>query len=241
MIKIYLCDDDPSILNRYQKLVEETLKSKAVPVEIKTFSSGESLLFEALESPNEVSIIFLDMQMKKITGIDTAKELRKAGCFAEIIYLTSNREMVFDSFDTTPFHYLIKADVTDEKFCEVLWKAVEVFMQKEKDFFFCSRGSVKKKIPLHSISHFTINGRIATVHYGGNSFDFYGKIDALQQELQGKGFVRCHRSVLVSLHFIGEIHKEEVTLVDETSLPVGATYMKDLKEAFFQYLSDTAS
>lgn len=241
MIKIYLCDDDPSVLSRYQRLIEETLKTKAVPVEIKTFASGESLLFEALENPNEVGIIFLDMQMKKITGIDTAKELRKAGCFAEIIYLTSNREMVFDSFDTTPFHYLIKADVTDEKFCEVLCKAVEVAMQKEKNFFLCSRGGVKKKIPLHSISHFSINGRIATVYYGTSSFEFYGRIDALQQELQGKGFVRCHRSVLVNLHFVEEIQKDELTLVNGTVLPMGPSYVKELKEAFFEYLNDTRS
>lgn len=241
MIRIYLCDDDQQVLSRYHGLIEETLKTQKLSADIKIFSNGEQLLFQALENPNEVNIIFLDIQMGKITGIDTAKQLRKAGCFAEIIYLTADREMVFDAFDTTPFHYLVKGEVTKERFVEVLLKAIDVVSKKDKDFFSCSRGAVKKKIPIYSISHFTIDGRIATVNYNAQSFDFYGRIEVLQNELQSKGFARCHRSVLVSLHFIDEIRKEEVVLINNTVLPLGATYVKDLKSAFSKYLSAAVS
>lgn len=238
MLTICLCDDDPVILKRYQMLIEKAIKN-SIPAEIKTFLGGEQLLFYLEENPNDADIIFLDMMMGKINGIDTAKKLREEGCYAEIIYLTSNRDLVFDSFDTMPFHYLVKGDTRDERFIDILNRVVDVVDKKDSDFFTCSRGGVKKKVPIYRISHFDISGRIITMYYDGGKFDFYGKFGALQEQLEPRDFARCHKSVLVNLRFVDEIRKEDIFLTTGESVPLGMTYANEFKMAFSNYLSRT--
>lgn len=238
-MNICLCEDEPAILNHYRELTAKTVRERSIPAEIRTFANGEQLLFHLLENPNEADIIFLDMLMGGVTGFDTAKQLRAAGCVAEIIYLTSNREMVFDAFDTTPFHYLIKSDTTEDRFAEVLLKAVEKLQEKNSDFFICTRGAVIKKVPVHKISHFTIDDHVVTMYYQREQFEFYKKFGDLQTELRPKGFARCYKSVLVNLQYVDEIQKKDIILTTGDILPFGERYVKEFKLAFAQYLSKT--
>lgn len=237
MTNIYLCDDNQIILQKYQDLIIQLAESNNLSIAIKTYSSGEQLLFHLSESPNDADIIYLDVLMGKLNGIDTARKLRRCGCLSEIIFLTSSDEFVFDSFDVSPLNYIRKDNVTETKFEQILLNAVSLSDEKAGDILLCESGSTKKQILLSSISYLDITNRVVNVHYFDKVFQFYSTMEKQEQYLSQKGFMRCHRSFLINLRYVDEIGTAEIRLVDGTSIPAGRTYIKDLKLAFSAYLA----
>ncbi|MEG2924514.1 MAG: LytTR family DNA-binding domain-containing protein, partial [Oscillospiraceae bacterium] len=160
------------------------------------------------------------------------------GCKAEIIFLTSCESHVYDSFDINPLYYMLKDNAPTDKFNEVFLRAVDLSSDKTTEAFMCESGSVIKKIPLKDIIYFEIHNRIITVHYNKNTFSFYSTIESVEQELCEKRFIRCHRAFLVSIKHINSIDSTNVYLSDESVLPVGSTYLKAVKQALSDYLTD---
>lgn len=242
MITAYLCDDNEILLQKHQEDLISIAEQNNVLLNTKLFTSGEQLLFNLEDVPNEADIIFLDIQMDGLDGLETAKRLRDFGCQSEIIFLTSCEEYVFDSFDVDPLYYVIKGTTSREKFTKIFLRAVELANKKENDFFTCENAGVSKRIPLHEISYLKVSNRTVTVHYLDGTtpmeFDFYAKMDQLQEELSSKGFIRCHRSYMVSLKHLDEINKNTLITIEGYEIPLGMTYAKDVKLAFSASLAD---
>lgn len=240
MTSIYLCEDNEFLIVKYQKLLKKIALKHKVPITFKSFSSGEQLLFYlSSESVNSADIIYLDILMGNgLNGIETARKLRSAGCTAEIIFLTSNEDYVFQSFDISPLHYILKDKTTDKQFEEVFLKAILLNSRKTTEYFICTQNTQKKFIPLNSISFFEINNRVVTVHYDHTTFEFYSTLDQIELELQKKFFIRCHRSFLVNLKYIDTLNKNTIILSTGSHIPIGSTYITPLKLSFSSYLSN---
>ena len=116
-MKIAICDDEIEIGEQ----IKDLIRSQKTDCRIEFYSSGEELL----ASEVVFDIIFLDIQMEGMDGLSTARQLRRK-TDALLIFITGIREAVFDAFDVSAFHYLLKP-VDQEKFGEVFRRAVEVY------------------------------------------------------------------------------------------------------------------
>lgn len=238
MITVYLCEDNKILLQKYKNKIYSLAQRHNTLVTIKTFISGEQLLFYMERKLDEPDIVYMDVLMGKLNGIETAKKLRASGCQAELIFLSSSEKYVFDSFDASPLHYIVKDNTENIKFEKILLCALTIVKHKNKEFFVCRNGGVSKRIPVHAISHFEVHNRITTVFYNGTSFNFYSTIEKLEQEFADKAFVRCHRSILVSLNHIDEMSKNRLITVGGINIPIGAHYLRNLKLSFSSILTN---
>lgn len=240
MTSIYLCDDNEVLLSRYKQQITELALKHSVEYCITTFTSGEQLLFHLCENPNDADIIYLDIIMGKMNGLDVAKKLRETGFFGEIIFLTSSEEYVFDSFDANPLYYILKESPHEKsKLEESFLRGVSLTSKKATEFFICANRMEKKQIPLHLISYFEIHSRVVTVHYDGQKvFEFYSSMDSLLSQLNQHSFIRCHRSYVIGLKYIDTLDAKDVLLTTGKKIPIGTTYMKDLKLAFSKSLCE---
>lgn len=236
MTKVYLCDDNEIILEKYKKLLLSIAQEYHITVNLMTFTSGEQLLFH-MEEANDVDIIYLDILMAGQNGLEIARELRSSGSGCEIIFLTANPEYVFDSFDVSPTHYILKDSITEKRFREIFFKAVALAEEKNSSFFPCANGSVQKQIPISLISYFEVQNRIITVHYADLTFDFYGRMEDLEKAADLGGFIRVHRSYLVHLKYINQLNKNTILLITGQTIPLGGTYAKNVKAALARYLN----
>lgn len=234
MIQLCLCDDDDDLLERYKNIIMKIATKHNINIRIFTFHNGEELLFHLSEYPNKVDIIYLDIIMKNMSGVETAKHLRRLESNALIIFLTSDSNYVFEAFDVHPLNYLLKSS-SDERFEEVFLKAVGKVETDKGEFFLCKSGAVKKRIPYEAISYFEVRGRIVTVYYDMKKFEFYGSMKQLESELCEKGFIRCQRSVLVNAGYIEEIGKNTLKLVDGTEIQMGQVYLYKIKTNYSRY------
>ena len=237
MIRIYLCDDDPILLDTYHTLLKEISAQYSLDVQVSRFSSGEQLLFRYEDEDEEPEVIFLDVIMGGDNGVETARKLRALGCTAEIIFLTANPEYVFESFEVSPANYLLKNTITRQRFEEILVKALAEADQKSRRVFTCENGSVQKNIPIASIYCFEVSNRTVTVYYDKTSFTFYSSLEEVQEKLKEGSFLRVHRSYLVRLPCIEQLERTSLTLSNGQVIPVGVTYAKKVKEDMNRYFS----
>ena len=101
MINIAICDDEINIINKTKKLIQDYDKED---IDIYVYESGEELI----NSDKEFHIIFLDIDMKGLDGIETAKKLRKYDKKVKIIYVTNYTDYTYSAFSVHAFGYLVK-------------------------------------------------------------------------------------------------------------------------------------
>ncbi len=238
MVTIFLCDDNQQMINKYSNLINKLAHKNRITFTLSTFESGEALFFHLSDSPNQADIIYLDILMGALNGIETAKQLRKLGCNSEIIFLTTSEDYVFEAFDASPVQYLVKESTSEERFEEILLRAVSLGEGKKTEMFVCESSSVRKVIPIKDISYFEIYKRLVRVHYqGGESFEYYGTLEQLEKEMLEKDFVRVHRSYMVNLQYIRKFQRPNLILKTGEVIPIGVTYTKLVDQAFSEYIS----
>ncbi len=238
MVTIFLCGDNQQIINEYCNLINKFSYKNRITFTLSVFERGEALIFHLSDSPNQADIIYLDILMGDLNGIETAKQLRKLGCNAEIIFLTTSQDYVFEAFDASPVQYLIKESTSAERFEEILLRAVSLAEGKKTEMFVCESRGTRKVIPIRNISCFEIYKRLVRVHYqGGESLEYYGTMEQLEKQMLEKDFVRVHRSYMVNLHYIKKFQRPNLILKTGEVIPIGVTYSKLVDQAFSMYIS----
>lgn len=131
-----------------EKVIREQIKKLAVKYEsdcnVKAYETGEELLAEG----KKFDVVFLDIQMEGMNGIDTARVLREKQEDMVVIFITGVKEYVFEAFDVSAFHYLLKP-VEEKKFSEVFERAkkeVEIHTSNEIIETYASMNDLEKQL-----------------------------------------------------------------------------------------------
>ena len=207
MLSVAVCDDNVLDCCHMAGRVKAILTERNVPFSVREFFSGKELL----QAFGNFDLIFLDIMMQGMDGMETAQFLREKTFDRLLVFVSSSREFVFDAYDVEAFCYLVKP-VEEEKLKRVLERAVKKLEDAPEEFILINKERQRKKLFLKDIYYFEIRGRVVSVHSKDGIFDYYGQIGGLERTLQGKGFFRCHKSFLVNLNYVDGYHKQELTL-----------------------------
>ncbi len=132
MLRIAVCDDSPQFLQTAAELVNGWATQRNFPVEINTYQNGDDLL-EA-NSASRFDIVFLDIIMPLLNGMDTARELRENDTVIRIIFLTSSPEFALDSYDVKAQGYLLKP-VSGDKIYSALDECAEFLVKEPENMY----------------------------------------------------------------------------------------------------------
>lgn len=238
MISIALCDNEDIYLNFYEDKIKSYAKKFNLLLETIRFSSGESLLFYLNDHPNKFQLIYLDIMMGKLNGIETALEIRKFNPHAKIIFLTSSESFVFTAFDAQATHYLLK-DIHDDKFETVLQSTLKhIEAEQTTDLFKIKQQQDEIIVPYNQITYFeSYKRQILTYLSNDRMIEFYYKFSTLVSELVNKPFIQIHRSYIVNLQYIHKLTKTEITLKTGQILPVSRDLYQAVKTTYMNYLN----
>jgi two-component system, LytTR family, response regulator len=180
----------------------------------------------------DVDLIFLDVEMPEMTGIELIKNLKSRPI---IILITSKREYAVEAFELNVADYLIKP-VTMPRFMVAVDRAKELFDskdekievdEKEKDYIFIRSNSVLAKVNLNDILYVQALGDYVNIFTSGKHYMVHCTLKSLEEKLPPGRFFRLHRSYLISIGHIDHI-EEGTAYVQKHAIPIGDQYKKEL-------------
>lgn len=230
MLYIAVCDDNEADVAFVVSLIEKWKKEMMLPLQIESFLSAEAFLF-AYETDRKYDLLFLDIEMEGMSGVELAKKLRGMGARLQLVFITGYMEYISEGYDVEALHYLMKP-VTEIKLTEVLNRALERIKTRERELMLSLPDGIIK-LPLYDIRYIEVSKNYVSVHTG-ETFRVKKTLNELETELDD-GFFRVHRSYIVGLRFIKKITKTEVILKDGTVVPLSRKMYNDLNQAMIRY------
>jgi DNA-binding LytR/AlgR family response regulator len=225
-LKIAVCDDTHADRQRLISLIMLEISC----CECTAYENCETLLLD-FENGAHFDIIFLDIFMGGMTGVEAAKNIRRTDSNTLLIFVSSSNDFYRESYDLYAFNYLVKP-LTQDKISEVLRRAVQL-LNKDTDqvvriSFMGSLHTVRCSQLLylsseqHSVNFFQKNGGI---------LKSYGKLDDFVSQLPSENFMRCHQSYIVNLSHVTAMTTAEFTL-GEIRIPISRSYSEQARSKY---------
>ena len=236
-LNVAICDDDPEMCDKLKTIIEKYQITFDHNFQIDIFSDGISLC----ESPHlpDYNILFLDVEMPILSGLEAAMHIRNSlAPAAKIIFVSNYPEYMQSSFSVHPYHYL-KKPVSDDMIYSVLSSAIKDI---ERDRFFIELSLPdlsEMTLKIHDllyIESIDSRKRILSVHSKTDIIEAKGTLADCESDLEGTSFVRCHKSILVNLFHIHYLHKQEIILDTNETIPVGRSYATDIRNKLSKML-----
>lgn len=225
MLRIGICDDVYDARLALQSMLERVLERRRSEAQFFAFSSGEGLLQWLERHAGELDLVFLDMEMGQLDGMETARRLRASDPDLQLVFVTGYAEHVFDGYSVGALGYLLKPP-KPEQLEEIITRAQAALCRGLERTFICRSGDTHYRIPVSHILYFVSDRRKVTCVTPEREYTFYGKLDSVAAEV-GEGFVRLHQRYLARVAAVDRVEGSETVLVDGTRLPISRACLSD--------------
>ena len=231
MLQLVVCDDEKVFRSDLRKILGTELELCGIDYHISEVASGEERI-AGLEKA-DCQILFLDIEMKGIDGVEAARRLRETKRQMEIVFVTSYADFVFQGYEVRALNYILKP-YEPEKIAAVLHTALEALdIEAEKYYVIDQRGG-SIRVPLSSVKYFCSDRRTVHAVTTEQEYTFYEKLSDLETELSDT-FVRIHNRYLVHLKYLDAV-RQNTAVVDGEELPVSRSCKSGLSIAFAKYM-----
>lgn len=178
-------------------------------------------------------ILFLDIDMPEISGMEIAKKLRVQEENIDIVFITNKEELVYDAIKFTPFRFIRKYRFEDE-----IEEAVNEFMNKfgkNNYTYMFSTPQGKKGVLVTRIKYIEVMSHKLNVHGIKESFIANGNLKDIEDIFYDYGFLKVHQSYLVNYRFINLIKHKEVIIDNGTTLPISRGKYEKIKFDYMRF------
>lgn len=230
-VHIGICDDNVYDIN----ILSEALYEYDNTLKISTYMDGLSLLEDGLESKILFDILFLDIYMPKINGIETAKKIRNIMKDVKIIFITSSMDHCYKAFEVFAFNYIVKP-LDKQKLKYVMDEALEgINKERSQQIYFSYKGR-RYRIFTKDIFYLESRDKIIYFHmYDNSMYQCYGKLDEIIIQLPKELFVRCHQSYIINIYHVTEMSTNNFK-IGEIVINISKVHQKKSRDFYYEYL-----
>lgn len=236
-MRIAICDDFQSDREALSMLIEKWSKKGNKVVTVFHYSNGEDLV-DAYQNGLTHEIIFLDIFMDKLSGIDTAFKIREVNQEVSIIFLTSTPEFAIEGYSVDAEGYLLKPiKKYKDKLFALLDGLEEKWMFNVSKSILLKSASEGQRIRFSDILYFESLGKSIVVHkISKSSYSCYGKLGELSEKLD-KRFLYCNRSYIVNMDYVMGV-RDNFVMHNGDVIPIKVRFRKEIKEKYFEYIQE---
>lgn len=233
MIHIAICDDEKHMSDHIRAMASEFFRKKNREIQLRTFLSGEELL----NYDGQIDILFLDIQMNGMDGLETARKLRAGKFRGVLIFITVLKEMVFQSFEVQAYDYLVKP-VDEKQFGKTMGRLYASMQNASEDSLLVQKGYEGRIIREDEIVFCeVIDRKIYLNLVSGEVVDYYERIENLETKL-GSHFFRCHRSYLINLKHLKGYKNGTACMDNGKEVPVSRLRSREFSGVVLQYMKN---
>lgn len=227
-ITIAICDDDINSTNMIENLLYKIAKEKGIDIYTDVFYDG-AMLINYMERSNKIyNLIYLDIEMDTLNGIETARQIRTKDSCAVVIFVSNYDSYFRDMLEVEPFRFLDKP-INSAKFENYFLKALEKIECGNESFVFKYQKEIYM-VKYKDIEYFESDKRIIYIKGKDRSYQFYGKLNEIEKIVseKDKHFMRIHQSYLVNMQYVRKITFSYMEMEDGTILNIS----EDRKKSF---------
>ena len=180
-----------------------------------------------------MDIIFLDIIMPLLNGMDTARELRQTDKAVKIIFLTSSPEFALESYEVKAQGYVLKP-IVYEQLKDMLDECAHTITD-EPAHIVLKTSFGYQKLYLHDIEYAEAQNKKVVFHLcTGDTLEASEPLHSFENRFtEDNRFFKCHRSYLVYLQNVDHFTTTQITMKSGRSIPIARGYAKAFKEAYF--------
>jgi two-component system LytT family response regulator len=232
-LNIILLDDEKSVLEDEAELIRKQGHS------VTSFSSGDELLSYYDKNPLAADAAVLDIILKEqsLSGIDTARKLRKSGFEGPVIFLSSSKEYGPESYEVNAAGYLEKPATSDkiEKLLGIASGIITRRKTQNEPSLFITIGKISRKLLYCDILYVEVTTNTLNFHMtDGGVLSVRAPLKAYApQLLADERFAESHRAYIVNLDYVQAIRGSDVIMYDGSKVIVSKTHIA-FKEKFIR-------
>ena len=231
MITVCICDDEPALRRELRNMLQQY----SVHQELELFES--STIQELLGNTSDYDVLFLDIRFDgEDAGVEAAKQLRKKGSEAIIVFLTSLSQYAPNGYEADAFRYLLKPIQMD-----MLTATMDAAISKlEAKHFRLSVISDSGTVIIEAadISRIESLARRRVIHTENQKIETWETMAELYAKLPKGRFVYIQKGYVSNLDFIGQVKNNIVTLKNGEQLALGRSYKDAFFVAYNRYVGD---
>jgi len=232
-MRIAICDDMPQFNRLLKDKIETICALKDWSLESLLFSSPNSILAADLSN---IQVVFLDIDMPELNGLEVAKALRKKYPKIILIFVTAYIEYAPEGYHVAAFRYLLKQKL-DRDLGSVM-DDVQQKLYESSETLEIRQKSGTKEIPLSSILYLEgTSNRMVLFHISESEkpLEAYGKLAEYENVLAEKGFLRLQKSFIANMAHISKISNYHVTMSNGEAVKASEKYYKQVYGAFLRW------
>lgn len=231
IMRIAICDDNIKECMKVKSLCEGCGFEEQISYSI--FTSGQELLFKVGEGVL-FDIVFLDVDMPLINGIETGKALRQLSKSCVIIFVTAHPEYAIDAFECQAFHYLLKP-CNEEKIHEVLTHAFSRLDLLHKYHVVKLKDRILS-VPIKDICYIEYSNKHIIYHTVTEDITERNTMQSIYDSVHDHGFFQVHQGFIVNMDKIKVIEKDEIVLQDDRRVPMSRRKKAELSIEYMKHV-----
>lgn len=247
MLQIAICDDDQRDLKKLKLILEKIMEKYSIHYNIVIYDSGEELL----ESQNIFHLIFLDIRMGKMDGIEIGKKIYRKNRNVRVIFQTHYKEYFGDAVNKSHAFAFLKKPLNEalveeqvREYFETKESIQEIWMEFRHVNYLSEKKNLEKeimKLPIRDIYYFEYVKRERNVKVvTERGCFFYSEVmNILEKKMKPFGFEICSRGILVNMDKIQRIKGHSILLCNDNVIPLSQRRTLYFKERMNEFTHDS--
>lgn len=217
MLRIGICDDEPKAREAITFALEKILDDDTEQI-VYEFSNGQTAINWLKSHPGEIDLLFLDVEMTPVNGLETAKEIRTFNPDILLVFLTGYTDYVYEGYRVNALDYLLKP-VNPQLLNEVMKRVREKINSMQDTYLTFHNADGTYRIRQKDILYLYSDKRLVYLVTAEKQISYYDKLDRLQNILD-TSFIRIHQRYLINSRHVSFIGSSNVTMTNKDILPI---------------------
>ena len=233
MLLIAVVDDDPKDSSLLKECVEAYCEKNGYAAMVRIYQDG----LDFIRSTESHDIVFLDIQMGKLDGLETARLIRKINKECILVFVTNMAQFAIKGYVVDALDFILKP-VSMASTVYVMDKAMRRLDGGSKALFSLKTPEGTISLAANDITFVEVFDHNLVYHTVRGDYTVRGRLSDVSEKLDPERFVLCNRSFIVNLRHVSNVTVDYL-LIGDTRISVSKSHRKEFMKRFSSFLGDS--
>ncbi len=233
MYKLAIIEDNPEELSNLQNLLTKYQEEQNVLFDIKTFNNAYHFINNY---KNEFQLVFMDIDLPGVNGMDTAKKLRELDHNATLVFVTNLAQYAIKGYEVEAYDFILKP-ATYARMASLLDKILKKIDSDSNKAINIKTTTGYTKLIIDEIIYISVEDHLLYYHTLNKNYECWETLKNVSSFLDEQKFVRISKSIIVNLSYVKSLEGDTITLLHGETLYIAHKLKNDILSALNNFLS----